>query len=100
MIAGANRPPANGTATESNRVVPILFASAARIKRFSIVDRISLVLDLPVVVLVSAPFDHQCSTSSAFFQKLMQKEKRAKARANYDRFVAGIHSVGVNEWHC
>jgi hypothetical protein len=30
----------------------------------------------------------------------MQEEKRTKARANYNCFVAGIHSVRVNEWHC
>src|SRR5229473_1128707 len=38
MIAGANRPPANGAATERNRVVPILFAGPTRIKLFRIVD--------------------------------------------------------------
>src|SRR5882724_8906549 len=100
VVAGALRPPADGAATECDRVMPIPFARAMCIKRLGIIDRVGLVLDLPVVGLICTPFDQQYAARWAIFQEFMQKKKRTETWPYDDGLVAGVDLVSINERHC
>ncbi|MGA7805720.1 hypothetical protein, partial [Bradyrhizobium sp.] len=99
MKARALGPPAIGAAAERDRIVPGLFSRTMRVKLFRIVNRVGPVLDLPIVGLVSAPFDDQNAAGSRFLEQLLQEEQRAETRPDDHNLVMRVHSIGKNERH-